>query len=278
MKNRAEACQLTADKMRIEMLKLAETAGGSMHWGGSFSCAEILAVLFQAVMNCKDKALSDTERDKFILSKGHASAALYTAMYLNGLLDGELLRTYQQDGSYISELVEANREYGFESSGGSLGINLSYAVGMALLAKRRGFSYKTYIAAGDGEMNEGSMWEAIMSASQHRLDNLTLIVDLNGFQSDGATDMISSQKNIKARLESFGWNVLSVDGHNCAELLGAFLDNTISDMPKAVIAKTVKGKGVSFFENNNSWHDRAIKKDELEQAGKEVNGLAGNEH
>ncbi len=264
--------------MRKEMLELADLTNGSMHWGGSFSSAEILAVLYNSILNCKDKGLSETEKDKFLLSKGHAAMALYTAMHIVGLLSNEKLKEYQADGSCISELIEYNEELGFDTSGGSLGINLSYAVGMGLLAKRRGYSYRVYIEVGDGEIDEGSVWEAVMSASQFGLDNVTMIIDANRLQSDGSTEKIISWNALEARLSSFGWAVYSVDGHDCEALLNAFKSKDNAGKPKAVIANTIKGKGVSFFENISEWHDRVLKGAELQQAKEEVARLAGNEH
>ena len=266
----AQKCQQMAKDMRLQMLDMAKYANDTMHCGGSFSSAEIFEVLYSEILNCKNKNLDITQKDKFILSKGHAALGLYTVMNQVGLLSDELISTYQQDGSDISELLEVNKALGFETSGGSLGINPSYAAGMALLAKRKGYSYKVYVEVGDGEIDEGSVWEAIMFASQNKLDNLTLIIDANTIQSDGKTDDIISWKNLKAHLESFGWNTLSINGHNCEELLDAFKNHNIPDKPKAIIANTVKGKGVSFMENIYFWHDRVIKEDELEIARREI--------
>ena len=268
--SQSQKCQQTATRMRLQMLDMAKYANDTMHFGGSFSSAEIFAVLYSEILNCKNKGLDITHKDKFILSKGHAALGLYSAMNQVGLLSDELLTLYQQDGSDISELMEANKQLGFETSGGSLGINPSYGAGLALLAKRKGYSYKVYVEVGDGEIDEGSVWEAVMFASQNKLDNLTLIIDANTIQSDGETDNIISWKNLKEQLESFGWNTLSVDGHNCEELLDAFKNHHIPDKPKAIIANTIKGKGVSFMENIYFWHDRVIKPDELEIARREI--------
>lgn len=264
----AEQCADIANKMRAEMLYLTKYSNDTMHWGGAFSSAEIFAVLYHAILN--NKNLSDTERDKFLLSKGHAALGVYTAMHQTGLLSDEQICTYQQDGSYISELMMYKPEWGFEASGGSLGITPAYGVGLALLAKKKGYSYKTYVEVGDGEMDEGSVWESIMAASQYELDNLILIIDANTIQSDGSTKDIMSWDNMGNRLISFGWNIVSVDGHNCEQLLKAFTDDYDEKKPLAVIANTVKGKGVSFMENNYLWHDKRLYGKELEQAEKEV--------
>ena len=275
MDERAQECQNMAERMRREMLEMARIANNSIHWGGSLSSVEIFAVLYKEVLNCTNKNLSDIEKDKFLLSKGHAAFGLYTAMHQVGLLTNEQISLYQQDGSYISELMEANKELGFETSGGSLGINPSYAVGLALLAKRKGYSYKVYVEVGDGELDEGNVWEAVMAASQYKLDNIVMIVDTNKVQLSGKTEDIISWKNLKESLESFGWNVLSVDGHNCLELLDAFTNHYKKDVPLAVIANTIKGKGISFMENDYHWHDGFLKEKDLEIARKEV---AANEN
>ncbi|MCI8482854.1 MAG: transketolase [Lachnospiraceae bacterium] len=269
-------CQKLANNMRREMIDLVEYANDTMHWGGAYSSAEILAVLYQEILNCKEKNILPEQKDKFLLSKGHAALAVYTVLHQMGMLSDEQIKTYQKDGSCISELMTAKKELGFETSGGSLGINLSYAVGLALLAKRKGYTYKTYVEVGDGELDEGAIWEAVMSASQFGLDNLTMIVDANTIQSDGPTKDIMSWENLEGRLESFGWKVVSVDGHNCKELLDAFLNHGEEQKPKAVIANTVKGKGVSFFENDYLWHDKVLRGAELEQAKKEVISIVEN--
>lgn len=276
MTNKAKECQRMANRMRMELIDMAQMAGGPVHWGGSFSSMEILAVLFKEILNCTDKTLEDTRKDKFLLSKGHAAPALYAAMHQVGMLTDAQVHTYQQDGSYISELMEAKKDFGFETSGGSLGINPSYAVGLALLGKRKGFSYKVYVEVGDGEIDEGNVWEAVMAASQFKLDNLIMIVDANTVQADGKTRDIMSWENLGDRLLSFGWNALSIDGHNCLELLDAFTNHHKKDLPLAVIANTVKGKGVSFMENDYRWHDRILKGKELEMAMEEVNANDGN--
>ncbi len=271
MNERAQRCKELAQKARAEMLYLTKYANSTMHWGGSFSSVEIFSVLYSEILNCREETLDFSCKDKFLLSKGHAALGLYTVMHQVGLLTDEQMRSYQQDGSYISELMEARPELGFETSGGSLGINLSYAVGLALLAKRKNYTYKTYIEVGDGEIDEGAVWEAIMAASQYKLDNLVLIVDANTVQSDGFTKDIMSWANLDERLNSFGWYVRSIDGHDCEQLLFAFERPHVIEKPLAIIANTIKGKGVSFMENNYLWHDRIMSRDELEIAREEVN-------
>lgn len=276
MDERAIKCQRLANEIRMKMLDMTEYGNDTMHWGGSFSCAEIFAVLYSEFLNVKQKITEFEEKDKFLLSKGHAALGAYATMNLMGLLSDEQIASYQKDGSQISELMEANDGLGFDTSGGSLGINPSYGVGLALLAKKKGYSYQTVVVTGDGEIDEGSVWEAIMAGAQYGLDNLTVIIDANTVQADGFTADIMSWTNLEKRLKSFGWNTISVDGHNCWELLDALENHFEKNFPKAIIANTIKGKGVSFFENNYLWHDRLLKGKELEQAKKEVESNAAH--
>lgn len=274
MRERAAECQRLADRIRLKMLDMARHVNDTMHWGGSFSCAEIYSVLYREYLNVKNGDKTFETKDKFLLSKGHAALGAYAAMNLLGMLSDDWIAKYQQDGSPISELMEYNEELGFETSGGSLGINPAYGVGLALLARKKGYDYKTVLVAGDGEMDEGSVWEAVMAASQYQLDNLTLIVDANAIQSDGFTRDIMPWENLRERLEAFGWNAISVDGHSCEELIDALENHFAEGKPKAVIANTIKGKGVSFFENNYLWHDKVLKGEELAAARKEVESYA----
>lgn len=268
MDNRAKHCEEIAAAMRKDIIGLADVLNGkSGHWGGALSCVEIMAVLYGEVMNVKTDDFS--AKDKFLLSKGHASMALYTAMVETGLLDRELLRTYQEDGSVLGDSVAMNPELGFETSGGSLGINLSMGAGLALLAKKKGYRYHTYVLVGDGEMDEGSVWEAVMFAAHMKLNNLTLIIDANGLQYDGKVEEILSLEQLPAKLRAFGWETAEADGHNCSELLSVLPKQT-GETPRALIAHTVKGKGVSFMEGDHTWHDRVLVKNELIQARKEI--------
>ncbi len=263
-----EECKAIAAKMRQMMISKACSINGNIHWGSILSCTEVLTVLYHVIMkqdNCKDD-----DKDKFLLSKGHASLALYTIMNIEGILSDDIYHTYRDNGSSLSELAHYDKKLGIEVSGGSLGIAPSYGVGLALLAKKRSQSYHTYVLVGDGEIDEGNVWEAIMFAAQSKLDNFTLIIDANGIQSDGYTKEILSWENIKCRLESFGFETYSVDGHNCLELINAFSKSENKDCPKAIIANTTKGKGISFMENNYLWHDNYLKGTELDVAKSEV--------
>lgn len=271
--NTIEEINKLANRIRKTVVTMAEYSQDTMHWGGSLSCIDILATLYGRFLNFSSSLVKNNNRDKFILSKGHSALALYATMYNVGMLTSEELGSYQQNGSSLTELIEYNPKKNFDCSGGSLGLGLSYAAGCALLAKKENLDYQVYILMGDGEMNEGSVWEALMFSSQMKLDNLTLIIDLNKMQSDGNTDDIISWNNLYAQLDSFGWNVIEVDGHEVEQLVHAFSCKGHVNKPKAIIAHTIKGKGISFMENDNSWHDRKITKQELSIAKEEADVL-----
>lgn len=271
--NKEKKCRIIADKIRLDLIELGEKVNNTMHWGGDLSCVEILAVLYGEIMNCQGDDFE--HNDKFLLSKGHAGASLYATLYEVGILRKSELMTYQEDGTALAELAEYNPQLGIEVSGGSLGLGLSYGVGLALLAKKKQYDYHTYILVGDGELDEGSVWEAAMSASQFSLDNITVIIDNNGAQSDGSTVDIMSMENLKERFEVFGWAVDVVNGHKCKEIIDSILDFQ-QRKPHAIIANTIKGKGVSFMENNNEWHDKRLQGDKLVMARKEIETIVKN--
>lgn len=257
--------------MRKMALKMALDCGGNAHIGGGLSCIDILSVLYGGIMNTARKELPFAARDKFIMSKGHGVLGLYTALAEYGILPKEMLSTFQQDGSDLIAHPVMNEALGLESSSGSLGQGISMAVGLALLAKRKGYTYRVYAICGNGECNEGSVWEAVMSAVQFSLDNLTVIIDNNGMQSDGASRGIMDVSGRYAGvLEAFGCDTIEADGHNLEELL-AVLGNPKKDgSPKAVVAHTVKGKGISFMEGNNDWHHNRLTEKQYLEAMKEL--------
>lgn len=246
--------------MRISALKMAFECGVSAHLGGGLSCIDILAMLYGKIMNNADKSLSFAEKDKFIMSKGHGVLGLYAALAEFGIISNDLLATFQKDGSDLIAHPVMNEELGIESSSGSLGQGISMAVGLALLAKKKNYSYKVYVLCGNGECNEGSVWEAVMSAVNFSLDNLTIIIDNNHLQSDGfSKDVMNVSERYSAMFNAVGCNTFEVDGHNLDELLQAFLQP--QNQVKVIVANTVKGKGVSFMENDNEWHhNRLIEK------------------
>lgn len=260
-----------ARHIRAQALKMAYECGTNAHLGGGLSLVDVLTVLYGDVMNTSQKERPYVERDKFILSKGHGVLGLYATLAEFGVMDASLLATFQQDGSDLIAHPVMKPEIGLESSSGSLGQGISMAVGLALAAKKKGYTYQTYVLCGNGECNEGSVWEAAMSAVQFRLDNFTLTIDNNGMQSDGesATIMDASQR-YAAMLSALGFQVFEVDGHDFATMKRAYDAPREAGKPKAVVAHTVKGKGVSFMENDNAWHHNRLTKTQYEAAMAEL--------
>lgn len=264
----ADRLKILSKEIRKQIINLADCCGGDSHWGGALSCTDMLAVLFGEYLNVKCET-EYAKKDKFILSKGQSAIALYSAMAEVGLLSKNTLEEFQQNGSLLAELAIMNEQYGIECSGGSLGLGLSMGVGMALNAKRKDNTYKTIVMVGDGECNEGAVWEAIMLAGQLKLDNLKLIVDLNGLQSDGYTKDIIDNAIIAKQIKCFGWETCEIDGHSIEECLDA-LYMKHDGKPLAIVMKTIKGKGVSFMEDNNEWHHKVLNKTLLAEAKQEV--------
>lgn len=256
-----------AKHVRRKIISIADYCHEKVHWASSLSCVEIL-VYIMGISSFSAKEVPDDERDVLIVSKGHAALAQYAVMCELGLIGEDFAKLYQKNGSNYSEELVKDKNLYIECSTGSLGMGLPYAVGMAIFAKRRGNNKKIFCVMGDGECDEGSVWEAVMLAAQQKLDNIFLIIDLNSLQADGNTDDIISWKNIESQLNEFGWNVSSVDGHNFNELNASL--KGVTDKPTAVIARTVKGKGISFMENDYLWHDRILNKKFLEQAKMEI--------
>ncbi|MCR4845560.1 MAG: transketolase [Eubacterium sp.] len=247
----------------------------SGHPGGSLSAADILTYLYYIEMNISPENPKDPDRDRFVLSKGHIAPALYSTLSHRGYFDVDDLKTLRHTGSYLQGHPDVKHIPGIDMSSGSLGQGLSAAVGMALAAKLDGKSYRVFAMCGDGEIEEGQIWEASMFAAFRKLDNLTVIVDNNNLQIDGAIDEVCSPYPIADKFEAFGFNVICIDGHDFDQIEKAFQDaKNVKDKPTAIIAKTVKGKGVSFMENQCGWHGKAPNDDEYETALKdlEVNG------
>ena len=233
----------------------------SGHPGGSLSATDILTALYFAEMNIDPANPKMENRDRFVLSKGHAAPALYATLAERGYFDKEGLKTLRQYGSIFQGHPDMKKVPGVEISTGSLGQGLSVANGMALNAKISGLSYRTYIILGDGELQEGQVWEAAMTAAHYKLDNVCAFLDFNNLQIDGNVDKVMGIEPVDAKWEAFGWNVIKIDGHNMEEILKA-LDE----------AKTVKGKGVSFMENVCGFHGVAPTKEETEKALAELGG------
>ena len=261
-----------ASRIRINALK-AIHAAKSGHPGGSLSSADILATLYFGELNIDPKNPKMTDRDKFVLSKGHAVPALYAALGERGFYEVSEMMTLRQVGSKFQGHPNMSKVPGIEMSTGSLGQGFSAAVGMAVAGKIDKNPGRVYVLTGDGELQEGIVWEAAMQASHRKLDNLVAIVDLNGLQIDGKVNDVKCVCPVDEKFRSFGWNVISVDGHNFEELTTAFSEAKSSKgVPTAIIAHTHKGKGVSFMEDNAGWHGKAPSDEELATAIEELGG------
>lgn len=261
-----------ARKIRINALK-AIHAAKSGHPGGSLSSADILATLYFGELNIDPKNPKMADRDKFVLSKGHAVPALYAALGERGFYEVNEMMTLRQVGSKFQGHPNMSKVPGIEMSTGSLGQGFSAAVGMAIAGKIDKNPGRVYVLTGDGELQEGIVWEAAMQAAHRKLDNLVAIVDLNGLQIDGKVSDVKCVCPVDEKFRSFGWNVINVDGHNFEELTTAFDEaKKCGGVPTAIIAHTHKGKGVSFMEDNAGWHGKAPSDEELAAAIEELGG------
>ncbi len=258
--------------IRRHGLEMTHLSRGS-HIGAIFSVAEIIAVLYTKVLRIRPDDPKWPERDRLILSKGHAGAAVYAALAERGFFPVEELKTHYANGSRLSGHVSHKGIPGVEMSTGSLGHGLSVAVGMALGAKRDGAAWRTYCVLGDGECDEGSVWEAALQARQFGLDRLTAVVDHNRMQSLDFCENTLALEPFADKWRAFGWHVIEADGHDTDALAAAFAEaDAVRDRPSVIIAKTVKGKGVSFMENNILWHYRTPQGEEYEAALLELEG------
>lgn len=265
-----KALEKIANDIRIGIIE-AVYNGKSGHPGGSLSCADILAVLYFNQMNIDPKKPYSKERDRFVLSKGHCSPALYSTLARKGYFEKEKLLSFRNIESNLQGHPDMNKVPGVDMTSGSLGQGLSVANGMALSSKLNKDGYRVYCLLGDGEIEEGQIWEAAMSAVKYKLDNLCVIVDNNNLQIDGTIEEVKGLKNIKEKFKSFGFEVIEIDGNNIEEVLNAFnVAKQIKERPTAIIAKTIKGKGVSYMENKASWHGKAPNEEEYKQAIEEL--------
>ena len=264
-----DALRSTARTMRRNILNMIAEAN-SGHPGGSLSAVEILASLYFHTMRHRPADPAWQERDRFVLSKAHACPVLYAALAEAGYFETEELMTFRKIDSRLQGHAHIKTP-GVEMSGGSLGQGLSFGVGTALAARLDGRPTRAYVLLGDGECDEGQVWEAAMSASHYSLDNLVAIVDRNGIQNDRWTHEVMNLEPLPDKWRAFGWNALEVDGHDVAQLIGAFDEaGRTAGKPTAIIAKTVKGKGVSFMENNANFHGKAPSPEQLAQALQEI--------
>ncbi|MCC8166039.1 MAG: transketolase [Planctomycetes bacterium] len=251
-----------ARMIRKRVLRMA-CASSAAHTAGNLSAADIIAVLFVDVVGMNAEVMNDPDRHRMIFSKGHSSTVVYSALIQCGIIPESLGEQYCRDGSPLAGHV-THKLPGIEFSTGSLGHGLSIGCGLALGARLGCSPSLTYVVMGDGECNEGSVWEAVQFAGHHRLDNLILVVDANGHQAYGRTAEVLVQENLAQRFESFGWDAQMVDGHDHTVLARAFQKSPYC-RPRAVVAKTVKGKGISFMEDDNIWHYRPPPVDRLNE-------------
>lgn len=258
--------------LRLSALKMAYECGkNGSHVGPGLSAVEILATLYGDVLRYNVNNPYDEERDRLVVSKGHCVLAYYSALNKVGFLSDVDIASFETNGSHFHGHAMRNLENGIEFSGGSLSMGMTFAVGLALSCKRKGLSSRVFALIGDGECDEGLIWESAMSAANFGLDNFTVIVDKNQLQYDGLTKDVMNQIDLGKKFEAFGFDVIEVDGHNC-DALSLALKKT-SDKPVCVIANTVKGKGVSFIEGVKEWHHHTLSLEQYEQARKEVENV-----
>ncbi len=265
-----EELKQKANDIRKDIIE-AVYGAKSGHPGGSLSCADILTVLYFNQMNIDPSRPKDEARDRFVLSKGHAAPALYSTLANRGYFDTKELSRLRHLDSNLSGHPDMNKVPGVDMSTGSLGQGLSVANGMAISSKLNSKGIRVYALLGDGEIQEGQIWEAAMTASHYKLDNLCVIVDNNNLQIDGKIDEVMSPYPIDEKFKSFGFHTINIDGHNIEQIIKA-LDTakTVKGKPTAIIAKTIKGKGVSFMENQVGWHGKAPSEEEYKKAIKEL--------
>lgn len=261
-----EKCEAASFRMRRQILEMTYHAiSTGAHIGGSLSMVEIMSVLYLGVLRYDATDLKNPVRDRFILSKGHGAMCMYAAMNQAGILTEEELATFKTDDAVFSGHPSMNRDRMIEFSSGSLGQGLSLGVGVCLGLKRAHNEIpRVYVLLGDGECNEGSVWEAAMAASHYKLDNLIAVIDKNQLQYDGETEAVMDMDPMAEKWRAFGWDVIQVDGHDVKALYDAFQQER--EKPLAVIADTIKGKGVSFMEGNALWHNNRLTERQYQQA------------
>ena len=262
--------ELISDRIRGKLVELSHRAK-SAHLGSALSCVDILVAAYWRALEVDVSAPQSPHRDRLILSKGHAASALYTALAFRGFFDEELLDSYGKPGSQLEEHPSMWSVPGVEASTGSLGHGLSLGVGMALAGRIKGEAYRVLAVLSDGECNEGSVWEAAMFAAAQKTANVMAIVDFNKWQATGRSCEVMALESLKTKWESFGWSACEIDGHDMKSLVDV-MDNFPdgSSRPIAVIAHTIKGKGVSFMEDDNNWHYRIPTAEEVAQANEEL--------
>jgi len=262
--------ELFAAKLRFHCLSMSHRAG-TAHLAGALSCADLLAVLYGGgVIQIDPKKPKDSKRDRLIFSKGHAISALYAALAMTGFFSEKDLENYNEEKGHLPEQPSPGCAPGVEWATGSLGHGLGVGLGMALAGKIHQQDYRTFVLMSDGECQEGSVWEAAMFAPRHQLGNLVAMVDFNKWQATGRSTEIMQMEPMADKWRSFGWEAREVNGHSVAEIHQALTTPWAKDRPLAVVAHTVKGKGVSFIEDDNNWHYRSPTAEEIEKAKKEL--------
>ena len=268
-----EGLKMKAKEIRKDIIEEVYNAK-SGHPGGSLSIADIMAVLYFNELKIDEKNPRWEDRDRVVLSKGHCSPALYAALAERGFFSKETLKSFRKIDSNLQGHPDLNKVQGVDMTSGSLGQGLSVANGMAISAKMDNKDYRVYVILGDGEIEEGQVWEAAMTANKYKLDNLCVIVDNNDLQIDGTIEEVMSSYPIDEKFKSFGFNVLNINGNNIEEIIKAFESaKKTKDKPTCIIAKTIKGKGVSFMENKAEWHGKAPNEEEYIQAMREINEI-----
>ena len=274
--NKTTELKLSAANIRKLILEAVHSAK-SGHPGGSLSAADILTYLYMSEMNVDPKNPKDPDRDRFVLSKGHASPALYGTLAESGFIPKSDICTFRNAESYLQGHPDAKGVSGVDMSTGSLGQGISAACGMALAGKLDGKSYRVYSILGDGECEEGQVWEAAMFAAHYKLDNLTVFLDFNGLQIDGDIRDVMNPTPFDKKFEAFNWNVITIDGHDFDQIEKAINDaKACKGKPTLIIANTIKGKGVSFMENQAGWHGNAPSDEQYDMAISELNEYIKN--
>lgn len=267
-----KSLEKTAAEIRCGIIKAIHNAG-SGHPGGSLSAADIVTALYFDEMNVDPKDPKMKGRDKFILSKGHAGPVQYSALAVKGYYPMEDFMTLRKLGSKFQGHPDMHKVPGIEMSTGSLGQGISAAGGMALANKLDNDPGRIYVLLGDGEIQEGIVWEALMSAAHYKLDNMVAILDHNGLQIDGKNEDVMTVAPVVEKFQAFGWNVIQIDGHDFEQILDAFRQaRACKGKPTMIVAETIKGKGVSFMENNAGWHGKAPDEEQTKQALAELGG------
>ena len=265
-----QALENIANDIRKDIIEEVYQAQ-SGHPGGSLSCTDILTVLYFNQMNVDPKKPEDANRDRLILSKGHCSPTLYAVLARKGYFDKEELKNFRKMDSFLQGHPDMKKTPGVDMTTGSLGQGLSAAVGMAIASKMNQAGCRVYCVLGDGEIEEGQIWESAMAAYKNKLDNLCVILDNNSLQIDGKIQDVAGLDNIEGKFKNFGFNVIQVDGHNISNLIDGFDSaKQTKQVPTILIAKTIKGKGVSFMENQAKWHGKAPNEEEYEKAINEL--------